>query len=182
MLKPFFSAVALAIALGAAPALAADNSNATTSDQTPKNPATAAPANNPAAGANTSTAANPAAATGTATTSNNAATATVIPEAGSPSQRNPLLADNGDVRMSKLIGTNVYNKADKKLGSVDDVLMGSSGEPDVIISTNNKLVQVPWNKLQFGNAKLNSNNKAIIPDETQQALNQQPNFQYQKNH
>jgi ribosomal 30S subunit maturation factor RimM len=106
------------------------------------------------------------------------ATATVKPEAGAPSQRNPLLADNGDVRMSKLIGTNVYNQQDQKLGSVDDVLMGSDGQPSVVISADGRLVQVPWTKLTFGNAKINSNNKAIMPDETQQAMKQMPEFRY----
>jgi len=105
-------------------------------------------------------------------------TATVKPEAGAPSQRNPLLADNGDVRMSKLIGTNVYNQPAQKLGSVDDVLMGSDGQPSVVISADGRLVQVPWTKLTFGNAKINSNNKAIMPEETQQAMKQMPEFHY----
>ncbi len=35
-----------------------------------------------------------------------------------PSQRNPLLADNGDVRASKFIGTTVHNNRDQNIGSV----------------------------------------------------------------
>lgn len=106
------------------------------------------------------------------------ATATVKPESGPPSQRNPLLADNGDVRMSKLIGTNVYDQQDQKLGSVDDVLMGSNGQPAVIISAKGKLVEVPWTKLTFGNTQVNKDNKVLMPDTTEQAMQQMPPFKY----
>ncbi len=51
--------------------------------------------------------------------------ATINPTGIPPSQRNPLLADNGDVRISKLIGSTIYNKDDQKVGSVDDVLAGT---------------------------------------------------------
>jgi hypothetical protein len=95
-----------------------------------------------------------------------------------PSQVNPLLTDSGEVRMSKLVGTNVYNDKDKKLGSVDDVVMGKTGEPQVIIESDGTLHQVPWNKLQFGNAKQNSDNKVILPGEDQNALNSAPEYHY----
>ena len=110
---------------------------------------------------------------GTATVNHNTA--------AQPSERNPLLAQNGDVRMSKLVGTSVYNSQDQKLGSVDDVLMSKSGRPDVIMKVNGKLVQVPWNKLEFGNAQQNSDNKVILPDTTQAALGNQPEFHYRPN-
>ena len=109
---------------------------------------------------------------------NLSATATVQPETGTPSQRNPLLADNGKVRINKLVGTNVYNAKDEKLGDVDDVLVGADGQPDVILSADGRLVEVPWNQLQFGNAKLNSHNKVILPDATPQSLKQAPEFHY----
>jgi hypothetical protein len=109
---------------------------------------------------------------------NLSATATVQPEAGAPSQRNPLLADNDKVRINKLVGTDVYNSQDQKLGDVDDVLVGADGQPDVILSADGRLVQVPWNQLQFGNAKLNSHNKVILPDATPQSLKQAPEFRY----
>ena len=109
---------------------------------------------------------------------NLSATATVQPETGTPSQRNPLLADNGKVRVNKLVGTNVYNAKDEKLGDVDDVLVGADGQPDVILSADGKLVQVPWNQFQFGNAKLNAHNKVILPNATPQSLKQAPEFHY----
>jgi hypothetical protein len=49
----------------------------------------------------------------------------------------------------------------------------------VIIATNNKKVAVPWDKVMFGDAKLNSNNTVLIPDETQHSLNNLPTYQYQ---
>ncbi|HJS84243.1 MAG TPA: PRC-barrel domain-containing protein [Acetobacteraceae bacterium] len=109
---------------------------------------------------------------------NLSATATVQPDGGTPSQRNPLLADNGKVRINKLVGTDVYNVKDQKLGSVDDVLVGADGQPEVILSADGRLVQVPWNQLYFGNAKLNSHNKVILPDATPQSLKQAPEFRY----
>ncbi|MBV8615188.1 MAG: PRC-barrel domain-containing protein [Acetobacteraceae bacterium] len=111
---------------------------------------------------------------------NLSATATVQPETGTPSQRNPLLADNDKVRINKLVGTNVYNAKDEKVGDVDDVLVGADGQPDVILSADGRLVQVPWSQFQFGNAKLNSHNKVILPDATAQSLKQAPEFRYTK--
>lgn len=94
-----------------------------------------------------------------------------------PHQRNSLLADNGDARASKVIGTNVYNSQDQKLGSVDDVLIGSNGVW-AIISTNDHNVAVPFQKLQFGNANVNSDDKLVLPDTDQKQLNSNPVFRY----
>ncbi len=153
MPRPLPAVIALALSFAAGPVLAQSTTNP---------PPGTAPAANPSAPA--------------------VGTATVSDTAGAPSQRNPLLADNGEVRMSKLIGTDVYDQQNQKVGSVDDVLMSSGGQPDVILSTNDKMVQVPWNKLTFGDAKLNSHNKVILQGENQQALNQQPAFKYTNNH
>ncbi len=106
-------------------------------------------------------------------------TATINPTGIPPSQRNPLLADSGAVRISKLIGTAIYNKDDKTIGNVDDVLAGQDGQLAVVIGTNDKRVAVPWNTLVFGDAKLNSDNKVLMPDETQEGLNKLPAFSYQ---
>jgi len=106
-------------------------------------------------------------------------TATISPTGIPPSQRNPLLTDNGAVRIGKLIGTAIYNKDDKKIGNVDDVLAGQDGQLGVVISTNDKRVVVPWNTLVFGDAKLNSDNKVLMPDETQESLNKLPVFSHQ---
>ena len=106
-------------------------------------------------------------------------TATINPTGIPPSQRNPLLTDSGGVRIGKLIGTAIYNRNDKKIGNVDDVLAGQDGQLGVVISTNDKRVLVPWNTLVFGDAKLNSDNKVLMPDQTQEGLNRLPAFSYQ---
>jgi hypothetical protein len=95
-----------------------------------------------------------------------------------PSQKNPLLTDQGSVRVGKLIGTDVYNAQDQKLGSVDGVVINKTGEPQVIISHNNKLVEVPWSDLQFGNAQQNGDNKAIMPSMTKDQLNSMQAYHY----
>lgn len=91
---------------------------------------------------------------------------------------NPLLTDHGMVRMSKLIGSSIYNDQDKKLGNVADVVMGRNGQPSVIVRMDSKLHAVPWNKLRFGNAKKNPDNKVLMPGMTQDALNGLPQYHY----
>ena len=96
-----------------------------------------------------------------------------------PHQRNPVLADNGQPRASKIIGSYVYNMQDQKVGSVDDVLMGVNGQPDqVVLSVKDKLVLVPFDKLVFGNTIVNRDNRVILPDETRDALGSMPDFHY----
>ena len=109
-----------------------------------------------------------------------AGTATVNPNgtANRPSQRNPLLTDSGQVRMSKMVGTDVYNDQDKKVGSVDDVVIGENGQPLVIMKVKGKYVEVPWNKLQFGDAEKNSDNKIIMPGATEDTLASAPEYRY----
>ncbi len=94
-----------------------------------------------------------------------------------PSQRNSDLADNGDARASKVIGTGVYNTNDQQLGSVDDILIGKNGV-FAVISTNNKKVAVPFNQLKFGNASNEGNDKIVLPNETQARLNTMPVLHY----
>jgi hypothetical protein len=108
-------------------------------------------------------------------------TATVTPTGIPPSQRNPLLTASGDVRIGKMIGTNIYNKNDKQIGTVDGVVASRSGQLQVIIATNSKKIAVPWDKVTFGDAKLNSDNKVLMPEATQQSLNSLPTYHYQKN-
>lgn len=94
-----------------------------------------------------------------------------------PSQRNPVLADNGDVRASKAIGTDVYDADNKKLGTVDGILIGKNGVW-AVISTNNKKVAVHFDQLEFGNAVNNGNDKIVLPNETEARLNTLPAFHY----
>ncbi|MEO8715107.1 MAG: PRC-barrel domain-containing protein [Acetobacteraceae bacterium] len=95
-----------------------------------------------------------------------------------PSQRNKDLADNGSARASKVIGTDVYNTNNQKLGSVDDILIGKDSKIFAVISTNQKKVAVPFDKLEFGDALNESNDKLVLPNETQAQLNTQLEFNY----
>ncbi len=94
------------------------------------------------------------------------------------SQRNSDLADNGDARASKVIGTGVFNTNNQQLGNVNDILIGKNGVW-AVISTNNKKVAVPFNQLEFGNASNgNGNDQIVLPNKTQAQLNTQPVFHY----
>jgi len=94
-----------------------------------------------------------------------------------PSQRNADLADNGDARASKVIGTDVYNQQDQKLGSVDDVLIGRNGV-FAVISTDKHKVAVPFQHLVFGNARQKGDDKLVIENVTQAQLDGMPAFHY----
>lgn len=204
MKLPMLTAITLTAALAAVPALAQNDKmpQPGTSTGTVTTTTTAATTDTNAANANipaVTTTTTPMETVNTATPTGNTAeigTATVSSDkkgntvAGMetaktenanalPHQRNPVLADNGQPRASKIIGSNVYNMQDKKVGSVDDVLMGVNGQPDqAVISVKDKLVLVPFDKLVFGNAKLNSDNRVIMPDETRDALANLPEFHY----
>ncbi|HET8997760.1 MAG TPA: PRC-barrel domain-containing protein [Acetobacteraceae bacterium] len=94
-----------------------------------------------------------------------------------PDKLNPLLTSKGLVQMKKLIGSDVYNDQDKKLGSIDDVLVDKHGQPTVLVRVNSKLHEVPWSKLRFGDAEKSDHNKVLMPDESKDALNATPQFQ-----
>ncbi|HSU07093.1 MAG TPA: PRC-barrel domain-containing protein [Acetobacteraceae bacterium] len=94
-----------------------------------------------------------------------------------PSQRNPTLADNGDARASKVIGTDVYNNQNQKIGSIDDVLIGRNGVW-AVISTDKQKVAVPFQHFVFGDANRNGNDKLVLPGATQARLDSMPAFNY----
>lgn len=100
-----------------------------------------------------------------------------------PHQRNPVLADNGAPRAGKVIGSNVYDMKDKKIGSIDDILIGTNGQPDqavILVGTTGRRVAIPFGRLVFGNTKVNGDNRVILPDETAGTLGNMPNFSYEQ--
>jgi sporulation protein YlmC with PRC-barrel domain len=104
----------------------------------------------------------------------------------SPSQRNTVLTDRGDVRASKLIGASVYNDRNEKIGSVDDLVLGKDNKADeVVVSVGGflgigtKLVAVPYTQLKLGDTKnASSDNKVVMPGATKESLKAQPGFNY----
>jgi opacity protein-like surface antigen len=121
------------------------------------------------------------AATTTSNTAGNESGAAVVPDSGANWHNNPLLTDNGSVRAGKLIGTDVYNNQDQKLGTVDGVLINRTGEAQVVLSANNKLVEVPWSRFEFGNAQSNSDHKVLLPTMTKNEVGNMQAFHYTPN-
>ncbi len=162
-----FSALALAAALAAGPVLAQTTNQAGTA------PTAVAPMmGSPAAGTSA-----------TAPATHNEST--VRTTGAMPSERNPALADTGDVRASKVIGSSVYNDRDEKIGSVDDLLIGRDSKPlTAVISVGgflgagNKLVAVPYSSLKFGDAKAGSDNRVVMPGATKQSLKSMSDYHF----
>ncbi|MBN8873687.1 MAG: PRC-barrel domain-containing protein [Rhodospirillales bacterium] len=103
-----------------------------------------------------------------------------------PSARNPIMTDDGGMRSSKIVGSSVYNDKDEKVGSVDDLVIGSDKSLHAVISVGGvlgmgaKMVEVPFDKLQFGNTKGSSDNRIVMPGATKESLNNMPDYHYVK--
>jgi sporulation protein YlmC with PRC-barrel domain len=102
----------------------------------------------------------------------------------SPSARNTVMTDNGGMRASKIVGSSVYNDHDEKIGSIDDLVIGHDKTLNAVVSVGgflgmgSKMVEVPFDKLQFGNTKGSSDNRAVMPGVTKDSLNQMPDYHY----
>jgi sporulation protein YlmC with PRC-barrel domain len=62
----------------------------------------------------------------------------------------------GQWRASKLVGLNVYNDSNEKIGDVDDVVLGKSGKADAVVlavggflGMGERYVRVPFEKLKW---------------------------------
>ncbi|WP_216856125.1 PRC-barrel domain-containing protein, partial [Acidisphaera sp. S103] len=104
-----------------------------------------------------------------------------------PSARNTVMTDNGGMRTSKIVGSSVYNDQNEKIGSVDDLVIGSDHSIHAVLSVggflgmNAKLVAVPFDKLQFGNTKGSSDNKVVLPGTTKEQLTSMPDYHFANN-
>jgi sporulation protein YlmC with PRC-barrel domain len=104
--------------------------------------------------------------------------------ADAPSSRNPVMTDNGGMRTSKIVGSSVYNDKDEKIGSVDDVVIGRDKSLNAVISVGgflgmgSKMVEVPFDRLHFGNTKDSSDNRVVMPGVTKESLNGMPDYHY----
>ena len=102
----------------------------------------------------------------------------------SPSARNAVMTDNGGMRASKIVGSSVYNDHNEKVGSIDDLVIGSDKTLNAVVSVGgflgmgSKMVEVPFDKLQFGNEKGNSDNRVVMPGVTKESLNSMPDYHY----
>jgi len=102
----------------------------------------------------------------------------------SPSARNKVMTDNGSMRASKIVGSSVYNDHNEKIGSVDDLVIGNDKTLNAVLSVGgflgmgSKMVEVPFDKLQFGNEKGSSDNRVVMPGVTKDTLNGMPEYHY----
>lgn len=101
-----------------------------------------------------------------------------------PSARNAAMTDNGSLRASKVVGSTVYNDHDQKIGSIDDLVIGSDHSLHAVLSVGGflgmggKMVSVPFDKLQFGNTKASSDNRVVLPGSTKDELTSMPDYHY----
>ena len=84
------------------------------------------------------------------------------------------------VRVSKVVGTSVYNDQNQSIGSVDDMLMNDNDHraATVVLSVGgflgmgSKLVSVPFDQLKFDNDKI------VMPGATKASLEGMPEYHY----
>jgi sporulation protein YlmC with PRC-barrel domain len=83
------------------------------------------------------------------------------------------------VRASKIVGASIYNSNNDKIGSIDDVLIGSNDDvSNVVLSVGgflgiaSKLVEVPYKEIQVQNDRL------VIPGATKDQLKGLPEYKY----
>ena len=102
----------------------------------------------------------------------------------SPSDRNSVMTDNGAMRTSKIVGSAVYNDHDQKVGSIDDLIISKDKAVHAVVSVGgflgigSKMVEVPFDKLQFGNTKGSSDNRIVMPGVTKESLTSMPGYHY----
>lgn len=104
-----------------------------------------------------------------------------------PSNRNPVLTNQNTVRASKVIGSSVYNDKDEKIGSIDDVILDKDHRATVAVLSvggflglGSKLIEVPYQQLQFGDTRDNSENRVKLPNVSKESLQGLPEYSYSK--
>ena len=101
-----------------------------------------------------------------------------------PSERNSVMTDDGDMRVSKIVGSSVYDDQNKKIGIVDDLVIGQDHSIQAVLlvggflGVNAKLVKLPFGELQFGNAKESGANRIVLPGTTKKQLISMPNYHF----
>ncbi len=108
--------------------------------------------------------------------------------ASMPSDRNPVLADSGDARASRIIGSAVYNDHNDKLGTIDDLVIGKDNKLTAVLSVGGylgmgkKLISVPYNSLKFGDTTAGSDNRVVMTGATKDSLKSMAEYHYVGTH
>lgn len=83
-------------------------------------------------------------------------TGAVITAASAQNPAPTKVAHDGQWRASKLVGLNVYNDSNEKIGDVDDVVLGKGGKIDAVVlavggflGVGEHYVRVPFDKLKW---------------------------------
>lgn len=103
-----------------------------------------------------------------------------------PTDRNPVMTQQGAARASKVIGSSVYNDHDEKVGTVDDLLIAKDGKLDAVLSVGgflgmgSKYVEVPYTHLTYGNTQKDSDNRVVLKGATKETLKAQAAYTYYK--
>jgi sporulation protein YlmC with PRC-barrel domain len=86
-------------------------------------------------------------------------------------------------RSTKLVGLNVYNANDEKIGDINDLILGPDGQINSAVigvggflGMGEKLVAVPFSDLKFGRDA--NGNIRVSRSSTKEALEKAPDFKY----
>ena len=99
-----------------------------------------------------------------------------------PYEQSGLFTDLGDVRVKRLLGSGVYTTAGDRLGTIRDVLLTASAEPQVILEADGRKVEVPWSKFLVALPGQELHGRVVLPGATQHVLEQLPDFRPQDQH
>jgi sporulation protein YlmC with PRC-barrel domain len=118
-------------------------------------------------------------------TTSSAATSAAVPS-GAPATPDLAVASvklQGGLRISKLLGSSVYNDQNEKIGSVDDLIMKDDNRIVMAVISvggflgiGNKLVAVPYDHLHLEMNKDES--KIMMPGASKDSLASMPTFTY----
>lgn len=92
------------------------------------------------------------------------------------SLENALLTSGGAVRMKRMLGAGVFNGTGERLGSVREIMLSGTGEPQVIVEADGRQVEIPWNKLSFHDPGEELHGKVVLPGATPHGLAELPEF------
>lgn len=93
------------------------------------------------------------------------------------SQESAFLTAAGAVRISRLLVAGVVTNSGETLGTVRDVMLHGSGQPQVILESSGRLIEVPWSKFAFDVPGKDLHGKLVLPGETRHALDELPEFE-----
>lgn len=86
-------------------------------------------------------------------------------------------------RSSKVVGMNVDNAANEKVGDINDIILGRDGKAEHaivgvggLLGINEKNVAVPYADLQF--RRENDGSLRVMIDSTKEALQSAPNYEF----